>query len=337
MSHNLFNERFFSYRETPWHKLGIVSEKAMGAMDAWTAINPYIVTMENLVIADDTTTNVPYRAIVRSETPDDPTKRVFGIVGTEYMLIDPQTICEIYDRAVAQPVETIGALGRGETLFISTKLPEIDVKGDQVETYMLIDSPYVGNESVKVRVTPIRTVCENTLMAARRQTTEMYAIIHDKDADKRLESWMAGLYQRAVTRAATLSQFFGILADYKPSVEKVDEMITTIYPGPKDPRENARVPEEVAVARLNDYEYFMKAAQRNRTAVQELFNGRGTGMDLVAAKGTGWGLYNAVSEWESWRQTTKPLARAENLLFGGDRGNVIESAYSIILDNAIAA
>lgn len=334
MAHNLFGERFYSNREVPWHGLGRIGSGET-AMQAWSSMTPYeieLVTLESVYRELE----IPYRAIVRTETPDDPRKRVLGLVGSEYTLVSPQEVCEIYDRAVNQPIETLGSLGRGETLFLATKLPDIDVKGDLVSTYMLTVSPYTGNAAMEVRVTPVRVVCQNTLNAARRQTTELYKVVHDKTASIRLESWMSGLYERAARRTETLSQFFNLLAEYKPSSKTVPTILGKIYPDPIDPRGRANAPDDVIAKRVESYEINLKSSNRSRTAVMELFDGAGTGLNTPVCRGTGWGLYNAVAEWNSWSHTTAPSARIESVLLGS-RAQSTEMAYSTILDYAMRA
>lgn len=327
MSHNLFNERFYSLREPAWHGLGMVSDEELSAQEAFSRITPYSIGLQDL--STPTGLPVPYRAIVRDVTPDDPEQRVFGVVGPEYQLVDPLTVCESYDAAVNQPVETIGCLGYGETLFLTTKLPEINVKGDQVDNYLLVVSPYTGWSAIQIRITPVRVVCQNTLIAAKAASSEVYKVVHDETAQVRLEAWLNGLYGRAVDRAQVMQQAFEMFACYKPSVKGVTSILQKVYPDPKPVRQNA--PQEVLDVRMKDYEYYKKSAERSRQAVQELFNGAGTGMDHPAAKGTGWGLYNSVVEWEDYRPTSKKdeTARLVNSLFG-NRASSKENAYVTI-------
>lgn len=331
MSHNLFGERFYSLRRPAWHVLGYVSQTEMGAAEAFNTISPYSVGIENLTTSSGI--SVPYRVIVRDPVPDDPNYKIFGIVGPEYKLIDPLTFCETYDAAVGRPIETLGALNSGDTLFLSTKLPEINVNGDLVDSYLLGISPYTGwtgwsgISAIQLRVTHVRVVCNNTLMAAKRASTEVYKIIHDEHAVERLSTWMTGIYERAVQRADALAQAFVLFSEYSPKSKEVVKILNTVYPDPKPVVQNA--PDDVIKQRESDYEYYKAQSERSRGAVQELFNGRGTGMDITAAKGTAWGLYNAVVEWEDYRPTTNDYSRAVNALFG-DRAQKKELAYAVI-------
>lgn len=327
MSHNLFGERFLSNRQPAWHGLGLVVPEGVSATEAFSRLTPYDVELQGL--RTDSGKKVDYRAIVRQPVPDDPEEVVFGVVGPKYTLIPPIDICRIWDDAVGQPVETIGALGRGETVFVSTFLPDIDVKGDKVESYLLLVSPYSGWESLQIRVTPVRTVCQNTLVAAKTQSSEVYRIVHDKTAYSRLSGWLAGIYQRAVSRSETLASFFNVFADYKVHSADLPLLLEAIYPYPQPPRENA--PKDVIEKRMTYFVENKKILDKSRQAVRELFEGVGTGMDIPATRGTGWGLYNSVVEWEDYRMTKNEEARARNALFG-DRAYRKEQAFAVIAD-----
>lgn len=328
--HNLFGERFFSERRG-WHNVGPQIDRPMPASEAWSTLSPYVITLEDVELVAPYDLVLPYRTIVRHPVPDDPEYRSLGIVGPEYVLIDPQRFCEIFDEAVGEPVGTLGALGRGETLFLSVPLPRFDVLGDEVENYMLVVSPYAGNAAYELITTSVRVVCQNTLRAARRQSTESYRIVHDGKSEGRLRTWMSGMFQRASSRAETLREFYEIIGGYRPTGSDVLSILETVYPSPKDPRISPNAPESEIELRLPVYEQDLARVQRMRDAVQELFDGKGTGLDEPRVRGTGWALYNAFTEWESWRRTTDVRSRDQSLILGS-RVRTIQSAYSAILD-----
>jgi len=337
--HDLFDERFFSTRPE-WHDLGEISKVPMTAAEAWGRMTPYSVRMSDLFLKlqNGKYDYSGFRAIVREPVPDDPIERIFGVIGNDYVLIEPQEICEIFDNAVQTPIQTLGSLGKGETLFMSVHLPDLDVKGDLVENYLVLTSPYIGNASIKTMVTPKRPVCQNTLRAAARAATEVYRVTHDVNARKRLANWMAGMMGRAKQRTETLQQAFDMFASYSPSVRTVMNMIEDVYPYPLTPDQpdDPEVDLGLSSRRLEYYASTVETLDRSRQAVRELFDGRGTGLEVKACSGTGWGFYNAVAEWENWRRTTNVQARGESVLVGA-RGAAIERAYSVVFDYATRA
>ena len=80
------------------------------------------------------------------------------------------------DRAIWQ---TAGFFGNGERIFVSAKLPnDILVNGDPVENYLVFTNSHDGSTGVKILFTPIRVVCQNTLNAAIRTSTNFVSFRH---------------------------------------------------------------------------------------------------------------------------------------------------------------
>jgi len=295
--HNLFGERFADARQPAWHELGTVFEDEVSATEAFERIGPYEVRLAE-AFADGI--NLDRLAILRDPTTDDPETRVFGVVSSGYPLISPQDVCSIFDEQVAKPIETIGALGYGETFFVSTYLPTVDVKGDEVENYLLVSNPMTGLQAAEVRVTPVRVVCQNTLMASDRLATQKMKVVHDKDAKVRMADWLRETYEFAETSAKMLQELFVAMASRRVKDAEARKLFEYAYPSPKKPQTNA--PQAVMEQRVQWWQENVALTQRRRDGAKALFEGMGTGMDLPAAKGTLWGAYNAVVETEDYRR-----------------------------------
>ena len=85
--------------------------------------------------------------------------------------------------------ETAGALGNGEKIFITAKLPDyIKVgKDDLIEQYLFLTTSHDGAGSITAAFTPIRIVCNKTLNAAMRNHSNAFKIRHTANAKERLE------------------------------------------------------------------------------------------------------------------------------------------------------
>jgi phage/plasmid-like protein (TIGR03299 family) len=328
--HNLFGNRFYTLRQPAWHSLGVVSQEETNAVDAFNLIHPFTVTLQPLYTeVDGKKLELSQRSIIRHPVPDDPEYKMLGVVGSEYKLVDPLTLCEIYDDNVRAPVETLGALGSGETLFLTTRLASVNILGDDVDNYLLIVSPYSGNASIQVRLTPVRVVCQNTLMIAKRDSTESYRIVHDTLAVPRLARWMSGIVERFQEKSDETSMALRLMAETKIEKMDVEPLLGLIY---EDPKPFSRsVLDEDNSRRSLWFEENRELVVRRRQAVKEVFEGRGVGQDTVAAAGTVWGLFNAVAEYEMYRPTTKGKAASADMLLGG-RANVSEVAYGVCLN-----
>lgn len=311
MSHNLFGERFGDAREPAWHSLGQVFAEEISAKAALKKIGGYEVVLEPAFAGD---TPLERNAILRRPTTDDPETRVFGIVGQDYTLLTPQDICDIYDEHVAKPIETIGALGYGETFFLSTQLPTLDVKGDEIENYLLVSNPMTGLQSAEIRVTPVRVVCQNTLMASDRMATQKLKIVHDHTAQLRMAEWLRETYEFAETTAKVLRDLFVVMAEKRVRDAEARALFEAAYPTPTKPKSNAT--RAVMEQRIKWWEENVALMERRREGAKVLFEGMGTGMDTKAAKGTLWGAYNAVVETEDYRRGRNDDQIGASALFG---------------------
>lgn len=336
MSHNLFGERFGDQRTPAWHELGQVFGKPISATAAYKKLGPYEVRLEDLHAGGIT---LKQRAILRNPTTDDPETRVFGIVGADYHLVTPDDFVSIWDERVGRPIETIGALGFGETFFISTTLPKMDVRGDEVEFYLLGKLTQTGLAANEIMTTGVRVVCQNTLNAAEASTTNRLKVVHDEYVKQRMGDWLQEIVDEAETTAQVLKQQFDLLAGKKIKSAEAEILFDAAYPYPSAPKKNA--PRAIVDQRIQWWNENVNLMDRRRDGARNLFEGMGTGMDVPAAKGTLWGAYNAVVECEDYRRGRNEstsegrAAIAESIMFG-ERANAKRRAFKSALALATA-
>lgn len=334
MSDNIFGERFISNRIPAWHNLGRVATEPMGAMEALTEMGEPVTTLEPITtIVNGEVFELPNRVIMRHPTDDDPEYVPFGIVGNEYHLLLASDVCSVWDEFVAQPIETIAFLARGSNFFITSKLPAIDVKGDEVEMYLGATAPLDGSKMASTEVWPLRVVCANTLSMAQARAADAYRVIHDRNAKVKMGEWLLNMYQQAEANTALMKEAFEVLAGFKPNESQVTDTLKAAYPDPKLPRNNA--PESVMKGRYKDWEWYKGRQEVFRKNALELFQGAGTGMATKAAGGTGWGLFNAVVETEDyrrgWNKDGEEAQRVAASAMMGERADNKRRAYSQLL------
>ncbi|MES2416658.1 MAG: DUF932 domain-containing protein [Bacteroidota bacterium] len=123
----------------------------------------------------------------------DDTDEVLGVVGRDYEVIQNVDAFSFFDSIVGGKdgilYETAGALGKGERIFITAKLPEyIKVgKNDLIEQYLFLTTSHDGFGSITASFTPIRVCCQNTLNAALRNQTGAIKIRHTANAHQKLK------------------------------------------------------------------------------------------------------------------------------------------------------
>jgi hypothetical protein len=210
-------------------------------------------------------------------------------------------------------VDQYAIIRRATLMFITTKLPTIDVKGDEVEMYLIARNGMDGKRVAGCDISPVRVVCQNTLSMSERMATDSFRVVHDKDAIKRLGLWMHQSYVAAEARVAAIKDAFTLLSEHRVTSDEQAAVIDRAYPLRSAPRRD--VPSAEYQQRVERWQHDVELVKTKRVAAAELFAGAGTGMSHVSAAGTTWGLYNAVVETEDYRRGPTGVVDAD-ALFG---------------------
>jgi phage/plasmid-like protein (TIGR03299 family) len=209
MAHNLnYNEEtgkhsFMSVKEKAWHGLGTIIENYPTSAEAIKyAQLDYTVEKRPLFTYDtENNTGDPETDIIIPEigVPDfyatirTDTEQVLGVVGKDYQVVQNVDAFAFFDSIVGGKdgvlYETCGALGNGERIFITAKLPDYIRVGrdDLIEQYHFLTTSHDGYGSITAAFTPVRVVCQNTLNAAMRNHSNGIKIRHTASANERLK------------------------------------------------------------------------------------------------------------------------------------------------------
>jgi phage/plasmid-like protein (TIGR03299 family) len=183
---------FFSVREKAWHGLGLVIEDYPDSASAlrFAGLDFEVVKRPNIHRLDDGTElpSADSFFTYRTDTGDILGSRL----GRDYEVVQNTDAFAFFDAIVGGDgiqYETAGALGKGERIFITAKLPGyITVQGeDLVEKYLFLTTSHDGSGAITAAFTPVRIVCNNTLSLALRDCTHRITIRHTRDARQRLE------------------------------------------------------------------------------------------------------------------------------------------------------
>lgn len=341
MGHEIFGARFMSNRVPAWHKLGYVTDVEMNAREALGHIGGDLNYTLSPLFAEvgGERLELPQCAVVRHPTAEEPEYVSMGIVDSaNYALFTPGEICDIWDSNVSKKVETMGILQRGGMFFVTAKLQTIDVKGDEVQRYLMLVNAVNGTRSMSAVESPVRTVCMNTLRMAETAALVNYKVAHDRQAKERIGLWLKEAVSVSDKNYETTKATFEILAGKRVNEAAAKAIITASYPNPNRPAQNA--PTAVVEGRNERWEKALDLIARRRDMAFQLFSGDGTGMELPAAKGTLWGLYNAVVELEDYRKSSfqggermEAVRAAESSLFG-ERADTKKSCLGYCVEEA---
>lgn len=192
MGHNLnFNNgkaSFFGVKEKAWHGLGEIVENAPNSEEAiklagldWRVIKKPAIIENGMVIPGAFAT-------VREDTGEP-----LGCVGSRYTPLQNVEAFDFFDSIVGKGeaiYETAGALGKGETIFISAKLPAYiqvgSAESDLIEQYLFFLNTHDGG-ALQAMFTPIRPVCQNTVNLALKNFRNRITIGHKKDVAEKVK------------------------------------------------------------------------------------------------------------------------------------------------------
>jgi phage/plasmid-like protein (TIGR03299 family) len=160
----------------PWHGLGVkVEGRAMTASEAmeaaglgWTVSTTALFTNTygSMGLYEPVDGKV---ATIRGDT-----QRLLGIVSDRYQPVQNTECFKFFDEIVGAGdavYHTAGSLWGGRKVWILAHMGNGEYQldnGDQLESYILLDNSHDGGSALRMRMTPIRVVCSNTLESATR-------------------------------------------------------------------------------------------------------------------------------------------------------------------------
>lgn len=272
--------------ETPWHGLGnVLPEKQPievwqdKAGMAWSIESAPVNFMAHAVGNLSTIHAFPdQKVLYRSDS-----KEPLSVVSNRYQVVQPREVLEFYrdlSEIAGYELETAGVLKGGKKFWALAKTGQsTTLKGsDAVNGYLLLATSCDGSLATTATPTTIRVVCNNTLSIAIKGATAAVKVGHrsqfDAQAVKRqlgvaVSQWDSFMYnmkvlsERKVKTHESMNYFLRVICDTKPAGNDSGGLIN----------------------------------ERALKKVQNLYEGAGKGSDLDSAKGTAWGLLNAVTEY----------------------------------------
>lgn len=271
-------------REKPWHGLGTRVEEAPTSADALRLAElDWRVEQKNIQLCGGS--KVPgYKANVRSTDG-----KVLGVVSDRYRIVQNADAFEFTDSIIGGDVryETAGSLNGGKKIWLLAKLPETEIAGDKTEPYLCFSNTHDGSGAVRVCMTPIRVVCNNTLNLALDSAKRAWSVRHTGSLQSKMHE------ARACLRMA--NRYMGALA------EKADRMANTTIT--RD--QLNRILDELFPVD----EHTTEREKQNIKKLRDEYMVCYFAPDLVKFRDTAWGAYNAMSDMITHNA---PLRKTEN-------------------------
>lgn len=306
-------ETMFYTRETPWHGLGtrveeaLVSEVALvyAGLD-WNVVQQDVYAENNIRIPG-------YKVNLR-----DSDGATLGIVSDRYRVVQNAEAFRFTDDLLDEGVtyETAGSLNGGRKTWLLAKLPQrYIISGDEITPYLVVMNSHDGSSGIKVAMTPIRVVCQNTLNLALNTAKRIWTTKHTTNVMGRVHEAQVtlGLAEKYMT---ALGREIDILSDIRLSDRVAKEFLDELFPVTENMtdlqrRNNSRMREDL------EYRYY-------------------DAPDLDHVGKNGYRFINAVSDFATHAEPIRKTKNYnENLFQRTVEGNsLIDKAYKMVLASA---
>lgn len=302
-------ETMFYVREAPWHGLGTRVEEALTSKEALIASGLNWKVEQKEIFTEDGVTVQGYYANVRNTD-----YKVLGVVTNRYQIVQNSEAFAFTDSLIENGVkyETAGALKDGKKTWILARLPETyRMVDDKVVPYIVFSNSHDGAGAIKVAMTPVRVVCQNTLNLALNTASRIWSTNHTGDIDSKMDDakmtlFMAKSYMSELTKEAKRLNARKVLDD------EVEEYIKELLPIPTNASE---LMERNVINLRNDMRmrYFYAP-------------------DLQHVGNNGYRFINAVSDFATHAKPLRETASyKENLFLKTMEGNpLIDKAYQLL-------
>lgn len=301
-------ETMFSAVETPWHRLGTVTDDVLTAQDALvTAGLDWSVKLEPVYFQtqQESIKNIANKFAVVRQTDES----CYGVVGNRYTPVQNLDAFNFMDTLVDSgdaKYETAGSLNGGATIFIQMRLNTIlPIDNDEVLPYMLLTNSHDGSGALKVLMTPVRVVCSNTLRwALSKPTKNSISLRHTKSITGKIDEArnILGLTELFYD---SFSQEVNNLIDTEVTNTVFTELIDKVFPMPE-----LKEDDTTSVRQYNN------TLSIREKIVDNYNKEKNNGND------NGWGLLNAYNSYELWQKHVRG-AKTKDAKLEKQAGNLI--------------
>ena len=295
-------ETMFSVREKPWHGLGTIIQEAVCSEQALHLAGlDWEVNQEPVMYNGK---NTGYQFNVRSSD-----KSVLGVVGGRYKPVQNSAAFAFTDELIGGDVryETAGSLASGKRVWMLAKMPDTRILDDVVEPFLCLTNSHDGFGSMKVCMTPVRVVCQNTLNLALQGAKRTWNVRHSGNIENKL---------------AEAQHTLGLAQKYMDSFAKEAEDLYKIKVAPADFKKLANqlfpITDDMS-RRKEESQYLLQCQLKEAWDMDDLGNNRGTG----------WGFINAVSDMTTHRPPARKTENYQENMF------MYTIDYPVIMDQAL--
>ena len=320
-------ETMFSVGETPWHGLGEVIKEAPTSEDAiriagldWDVIPK--------PIFDEFGREVPGYKINMRSLDNMP----LGIVTDRYKVVQNKEAFAFTDALLGQGVtyETAGSLASGKRVWMLAKMEGTEIAEEKIDPYLVFTNQHDGKGAVRVAITPVRVVCQNTLNLALSQASRHWSCVHKGDIAGKLEEARYTL-QSAERYMKALEEEFGELKLQHVTEKQVEQMTDKLLELEFNSLFNKAIRKDNIIhikeeLRRQKYEEKLKVKKND---ILTIYHEK---PDLRETEHTAFRFVNAVSDYATHTNDHNNTKNYQENLFirTVDGNNLIDTAYKLV-------
>ena len=321
-------ETMFYVGETPWHGLGTEIKEAPTSEDAirlagldWDVIPKPIYDEFGRELRG-------YKVNQRSTD-----NKNLGIVTDRYRIVQNKEAFAFTDALLGEGVRyvTAGSLASGKRVWMLAKMENTTLAEENIDPYLVFTNNHDGTGAVRVAITPIRVVCQNTLNIALSQASRHWSCAHKGDIQGKLEEARYTL-SNAKAYMEALEEEFGELKLKKVTEKQVRDMTEKLLELEfadlfKKAIKTGKVVDFKEAMRQQKYE---EKLNRKRTDILNIYFDK---PDLRGTEHTAFRFVNAVSDYATHTTDHKNTRNyRENLFMRTVDGHpLIDTSYQLAL------
>lgn len=228
------------------------------------------------------------------------TQAPLSVVSQRFQVVQPREILEFYrdlTEVSGFELETAGILKGGRKIWALARTGQSStLKGNDVSNaYVLLATACDGTLATTAQFTSIRVVCNNTLAVALGASSGAVKVRHSTSFDAQAVKRQLGI---SVSTWSSFMYQMKELSERKVKTHEVKNYLSRVFSDEKKDSSGT-------------------ASDRTMAKVMALFDGHGRGAELASAKGTVFGLLNAVTEFvDHERRARSTDHRLESAWFG---------------------
>ena len=304
--------------DVPWHGLGtkvsndLTPEQMLNAANLNWSVDPVDLFAE--VGGEKLATG--HRALVRSSD-----HRVLDVITDDWNPVQNAEAFEFFNDFVAagdMEMHTAGSLKDGKIVWALAKVKEsFELFGgkDKVDAYLHFTNPHSYGQSIDVRFTPIRVVCNNTLtLSLNMKSKNMVKVSHRREFDGDMVKEALGVAKHKLDQYKEMAQY---LSQKRYSNESVVDYFKRVFP--------------VLTTKTDSEKVLSKSAER---AVEIIQRSEQPGAEF--GKGTWWEAFNAVTYMTDHEIGRSADTRLQSAWYGQNR-NLKTKALETAVEMADAA